>query len=198
MDYFRNLKPYFIFEGKRISYRILRSFQFWINKVDVDIYGSCPILLLFILLSFHPDSKMNQISAIHPNWLIIAYHIFTSVIFWVLSKWGRSQLNFFQVFGVLGYAFYAHFFLILLYLIFNSSEISATNYFTVVTVFVIIFLGSSTIKLFRIFFSRIRNNSKKFVVCSFACCSNVLFFLYLFLVYVDSDFSHPDIAQKSG
>lgn len=191
MDW-QSLKPYFVFDLKRIFYRILRSFQFWINRVDVDIYGSIPLFLLFLILSSDPNSKINQISLTHPYWVIMEYHLLISIIVFLLSKWGKSHLNFLQVFGLIGYAFYAYFFLILIYLSPAAEEFSATTYF--ILVFVVLFF--STAKLLRIFVSRTRVTGMRLLVCSAACIPNALFFLYVFLVYIHPDFSHPNITPK--
>lgn len=191
----KRYRSYFVFDKRLLFWRIVRSFipiRPSRTQIDVDVVGPFfAVTILLILLYCAPSSKLES-APVSPLYAVLFYILVIPISLFILLKADKSYLNIFQIFGLIGYALYSHIFVILCGLF----SFDPTGFNGWVLYAYLILPGLASLKLFTVFLIRTRNPGLRFLVCSIACISNMLFLLFTYLFYVHPSYTHPGFAGR--
>lgn len=176
-----------LFAPRNLLFRIAASFVppfKKYNRVYVDLLG--PLLAfvtLTLFLIYGYSFKKHKIS-MGPSEAMLTFGTLMPLMCFALAKLGKSTINFYETISLIGYSLYGHLLtLFFSFLLFH--ETSNVCFF----ISLIIFGGSSSLRLILVFLRTIPIPVARLLVCTSISVVNILFLIYLHFGYMHRTFS---------
>lgn len=187
-DAIKRTLSYFTMPANDLPKRILMSFTPPLRSrfVYVDFLGPClALILLATILGYGHAYKMP--SAVYhrsPTEILAMYCLTMPAICYVLTRLGKSSVSFLQLLSLLGYGLYGYVFTLVISFI--SDE---TNNF-IFYLSMILFTGTSVLRMCLIILLTIKLPAVRLLVCSIVAILQMLFVVFLYFTFVHSSFVH--------
>lgn len=187
-DAIKRTLSYFTMPANDLPKRILMSFTPPLRSrfVYVDFLGPClALILLATILGYGHAYKMP--SAVYhrsPTEILAMYCLTMPAICYVLTRLGKSSVSFLQLLSLLGYGLYGYVFTLVISFI--SDE---TNNF-IFYLSMILFTGTSVLRMCLIILLTIKLPAVRLLVCSIVAILQMLFVVFLYFTFVHSSFAH--------
>ncbi|XP_050531595.1 protein YIPF3-like [Daktulosphaira vitifoliae] len=189
----KEIISHFIISPGDLLKRILHSFlpPFRSYYVHIDFMG--PVLAFVILattLSYGHAYKIT--SAVYhrsPSEILFFYCSLMPVLCYILTRLGQSKISFVQLISLLGYGLYGYVFTLIISFI--SDETNNILFFMAM----IIFTGSSVLRVCLIVLVTIKIPVVRLLVCSIIAIVQVLFVVFLYFTFVHSSFKFVKIKK---
>lgn len=178
----------FLVSPQDIFFRIIASFvppfSQKYRKVYVDLIGPMLGFLILTSLLIYGYSFKKYKASLSPTEAMVIFATIMPSLCFVLAKLGKSTINFYETLSLVGYSLYGHLLTLLVSFIFFH-ETSNAFFF----VSLILFGGSSSLRLILVFLKTIPIPGARLLVCSTISLANMLFLIYLHFGFMHRTFS---------
>lgn len=181
----------FLVPPKEIFFRIVASFVPPITRryrtIYIDFIG--PILGLVTLTSLlvYGYSLKKYKFGISPIEAMVLFATFMPFFCLILARLGKSNINLYESISLVGYSLYGHLLTLLVSFIFFHED---SNVFFFVCL--VVFGGFSTLRLILVFLKTIPVPGARFLVCTSISLVNMLFLIYLHVVFMHRTFNFKE------
>lgn len=178
---------YFTMPADDLPKRILMSFTPPLRSrlVYVDFLGPClAFILLATILGYGHAYKMPS-SVYHrsPTEVLAIYCLSMPAFCYILTSLGKSDISFLQILSLLGYGLYGYVFTLIISFI--SDETNNVIFYLAM----ILFTGTSVLRICLIILLTIKLPAIRLLVCSIIAILQVLFVVFLYFTFVHSSFA---------
>lgn len=186
-DAITRVLSYFTMPADDLPKRILLSFTPPLRSrfVYVDFLGPCLafILLITILGYGHAYKIPSAVYHKSPTEVLAIYCLSMPTICYVLTRLGKSNVTFLQILSLLGYSLYGYVFTLV------TSFISDETNNVIFYLAMILFTGTSVLRICLIILLTIKLPAIRLLVCSIIATLQVLFVVFLYFTFVHSSFA---------
>lgn len=186
-DAITRVLSYFTMPADDLPKRILLSFTPPLRSrfVYVDFLGPCLafILLITILGYGHAYKIPSAVYHKSPTEVLAIYCMSMPTICYGLTRLGKSNVTFLQILSLLGYSLYGYVFTLV------TSFISDEENNVIFYLAMILFTGTSALRICLIILLTIKLPAIRLLVCSIIATLQVLFVVFLYFTFVHSSFA---------
>ncbi|XP_015607458.1 protein YIPF3-like [Cephus cinctus] len=161
------------------------------KRTELDLIGPLIALVILIMIIHYgyifKDPTATD-SFIAPISTVFSYAVFVPIVGFIICKFARAAVTFWDIATLLGYGLYSHIIILCMNLVIYQEE---SNTFFFICLF--IFGGSSALRMSIILLSTIPKPAARLLVCSTLFIIHLLYAIFLYFTYM-----HPTFVYGIG